>query len=67
MLFNLHLSYNLYLVNDDKYILAMKRTTLLLINCYYGISIFAKNEAVLILTLQYTVFLVYRPTLIVMF
>ena len=42
----------------------MKRTTLLPINCYYGISVLAKNEAVLISISRYTVFSVYRPTLV---
>ena len=46
MLFHLHINYNLYLVNGHKYMLAIKRTTLLTINCYYGILVFAKNEAV---------------------
>ena len=40
-----------------------KRTTLLPINCYYGISVLAKNEAVLISIPWYMVFSVYRPTL----
>ena len=62
MLFNLHISFNLYLVNGHKYMLAIKRTTLLPINCCYGISVFAKSEAVLILIPLYTVILVYRPT-----
>ena len=47
--------------------LIIKRTTLLPINCYYGISVLAKNEAVLISIPRYTVFLVYlvyRPTLV---
>ena len=43
--------------------LTIKRTTLLPINCYYGISVLAKNEAVLISIPRYTVFSVYRPTL----
>ena len=43
--------------------LAIKRTTLLPINCYYGISVFAKNEVIVILIPRYTVFSVYRPTL----
>ena len=44
--------------------LIIKRTTLLPINYYYGISVLAKNEAVLISISRYTVFLVYRPTLL---
>ena len=64
MLFNLHISFNLYLVNGHKYMLAIKRTALLPINCYYSISVFAKNEVVLILILWYTVFSVYHPTLV---
>ena len=44
--------------------LIIKRTTLLPINCYYGISVLAKNETVLILIPRYTVFSVYRPTLL---
>ena len=44
--------------------LTIKRTTLLPINCYYGNSVLAKNEAVLILIPRYTVFSVYRPTLL---
>ena len=44
--------------------LIIKRTTLLPINCYYGISVLAKNEAILISIPRYTVFLVYRPTLV---
>ena len=43
--------------------LTIKRATLLPINCYYGISVLAKNEAVLISIPRYTVFSVYRPTL----
>ena len=43
--------------------LIIKRATLLPINCYYGILVLAKNEAVLISIPRYTVFLVYRPTL----
>ena len=43
--------------------LAIKRTTLLPINCYYGISAFKKNNVVLISIPRYPVFLVYRPTL----
>ena len=45
--------------------LTIKKTTLLPINCYYGISVLAKNEAVLISIPRYTVFSVYRPTLLV--
>ena len=44
--------------------LTIKMTTLLPIDCYYGISVLAKNEAVLISIPRYTVFLVYRPTLV---
>ena len=44
--------------------LTIKKTTLLPINCYYGISVLAKNEAVLISIPRYTVFSVYRPTLL---
>ena len=44
--------------------LTIKRTTLLPINCYYSDSVLAKNEAVLILIPRYTVFSVYRPTLL---
>ena len=36
--------------------LIKKRSTLLPINCYYGISVLAKNEAVLISIPWYTVF-----------
>ena len=43
--------------------LIIKRTTLLPINCYYGISVLPKNEAVLISIPRYTVFSVYRPIL----
>ena len=43
--------------------LAIKRTTLLPINCYYGISVFVKNDAALISISRYPVFLVYCPTL----
>ena len=43
--------------------LIVKRTSLLPINCYYGILVLAKNEAALISIPQYMVFLVYRPTL----
>ena len=43
--------------------LTIKKTTLLPINCYYGIWVLAKNEAVLISIPRYTVFSVYRPTL----
>ena len=43
--------------------LIIKVTTLLPINYYYGILVFAKNEAVLILIPRYPVFSVYRPTL----
>ena len=60
MLFNLHISFNLYLVNGHKYVLAIKRTALLQtvpINWYCGILLFAQNEAVLILISCYTVFL----------
>ena len=46
--------------------LIIKRTTLLPINYYYGISVLAKNEAVLISIPRYTVFSVYRPTLLIM-
>ena len=63
MLFNLRISYNLYLVNGYKYMLVIKRTTVLPINCYYGISILAKNEAVMLLIPRCTVFSVYSPTL----
>ena len=35
------------------------------INCYYGISVLAKNEAVLISIPRYVVFSVYRPTLLI--
>ena len=34
----------------------IKRTTFLPINCYYGILVLAKNEAVLILIPRYMVF-----------
>ena len=44
--------------------LIIKRTTLLAINCYYGILVLAKNEAVLISIPRYTVFSIYRPTLV---
>ena len=44
--------------------LIIKRTTLLPINCYYGILVLAKNEAVLISIPRYTVFSVYCPTLL---
>ena len=64
MLFNLQISYNLYLANGHKYMLAIKRTTLLPINCCYGILVFAKIEAVFISIPQYMVFSVYCPTLI---
>ena len=43
--------------------LTIKRTTLLPISCYYGISVLAKNEAVLISIPRYMIFSVYRPTL----
>ena len=62
-LFNLHINYYLYQVNGHKYMLTIKSTTLLPINCYYGISVLAKNEAVLISIPRYTVFLIYHPTL----
>ena len=39
----------------------IKRTTLLPINCYYGILVLAKNEAVLILIPRYTVFFGISP------
>ena len=44
--------------------LTIKRATLLPINCYYGISVLAKNEAVLISIPRYMVFSVYCPTLL---
>ena len=45
----------------NTYMLAVKRTTLLPINCYYGISVLAKMKPIP----RYMVFSVYHPTLVI--